>query len=73
MRECLGYEPGRQRLSGSEKTLQGGGRGSQAIHKFATKGASSLNIKDYCGVRKIGYHVQEFSILCMGRFNRWAH
>ena len=28
------------------KLLQGGRRGSQAIYKFATKGASSLNLKD---------------------------
>ena len=28
------------------KLLQGGRRGSQAIYKFATKGAGSLNIKD---------------------------
>ena len=29
------------------KLLQGGWRGSQALYKFATKGADSLNIKDY--------------------------
>ena len=28
------------------KLLQGGRRGTQAIYKFATKGAGSLNIKD---------------------------
>ena len=28
------------------KLLQGGRRGSQAIYKFATKGAGSLNFKD---------------------------
>ena len=28
------------------KRLQGSRRGSQAIHKFAAKGAGSLNIKD---------------------------
>ena len=28
------------------KLLQGGRRGSQAIYKFATKGAGNLNIKD---------------------------
>ena len=28
------------------KLLQGGKRESQAVHKFATKGAGSLNIKD---------------------------
>ena len=28
------------------KLLQGGRRGSQAIYKFATKGAGSLNTKD---------------------------
>ena len=35
------------------KVLQGSRRGSQAIHKFATKGEGSLNIKNYCEVRKI--------------------
>ena len=25
-----------------------GGRGSQAVKKFTTKGAGNLNIKDYC-------------------------
>ena len=35
------------------KLLQGGGRWSQAIYKFATKGAGSLNTKDYYDVRKI--------------------
>ena len=29
------------------KLLQGGRRGSQAICKFAAKGAGSLNIKDW--------------------------
>ena len=29
------------------KLLQGGRRESQAIYKFATKGAGSRNIKDY--------------------------
>ena len=28
------------------KLLQGGGRGSQAVYKFATKGAGGLNSKD---------------------------
>ena len=28
------------------KLLQGGRRGSQAIYKFATKGAGTLNIKN---------------------------
>ena len=28
------------------KLLQGGRRGSQAIYKFATKGAGSLNMED---------------------------
>ena len=28
------------------KLLQEGRRGSQAVYKFATKGASNLNIKD---------------------------
>ena len=35
------------------KLLQGSRRGSQAIHKIATKGEGSLNIKNYCEVRKI--------------------
>ena len=35
------------------KLFQGGGSGSQAIYKFATKGADSLNIKAYGEVRKI--------------------
>ena len=46
------------------KRLQGGRRGNQAISKFATKGASSQHIKDYCEVRKIRYQVMEFSPLC---------
>ena len=45
----------------------GAGGGSQTIYKFATKGAGSLNTKDYCEVREIRYQVKEFSILCMGR------
>ena len=36
------------------KLLQGGRRESQNIYKFATKGAGSLNIKDYCYVNKLG-------------------
>ena len=35
------------------KLLQGGGSGSQAIYKFATKGTDSLNIKAYGEVGKI--------------------
>ena len=42
------------------KLLQGGRRGSQAIYKFATKGAGRL-------ILKIRYQVQEFSILCTRR------
>ena len=49
------------------KLLQGGRRGSQATYKFATKGTGSLNIEDYCQVRKISYQVKEFSVLCVGR------
>ena len=50
------------------KLLQGGGRWSQAIYKFATKGAGSPNIKDYDEVRKIRYQVYEFRVLpFMGR------
>ena len=30
------------------KLLQGGRRGSQATYEFPTKGAGSLNIKDFC-------------------------
>ena len=40
--------------------LQGGRRGSQAIYKFATKGAGSLK-------SKISYQVKAFSVLCLGR------
>ena len=29
------------------KVFQGGRRGNQAIYKFATKGAGSLNIEDW--------------------------
>ena len=49
------------------KLLQGSRRGSQAIYKFVTKGAGSLNRKEYCEVRKIRYQVKECCILCMGR------
>ena len=42
------------------KLLQGVRRGSQAVYKFATKGACSLT-------SKIRYQVKEFNILCMGR------
>jgi len=42
------------------KVLQGGWRGSQAIYKFATKGAGSLDIKDQVWGK-------EFSVLCGGR------
>lgn len=50
------------------KLLQGGGRWSQAIYKFAKKGAGSPNIKDYGEVRKIRYQVYEFRVLpFMGR------
>ena len=66
--ECLGPEPRRQHLCSSEKTVPGGWRGgSQVISKFAIKGAGSLNIKDYCEVRKIRYQIKECSILYMGR------
>ena len=34
------------------KRLKGGRRVNQAIHKFATKGTGSLNIKDYSEVRR---------------------
>ena len=42
------------------KLLQGGWRGSQAIYKFATKGAGSLDIKDQVWGK-------EFSVLCWVR------
>ena len=42
------------------RLLQGGRSGSQAVYKFSTKGAGSLN-------SKIRYQVKEFSFLCMGR------
>ena len=45
------------------KLLQRGRRGSQAIYKFATKGAGSLNI----WTSEIRYQVKKFSILYMGR------
>ena len=51
------------------KLLQGGRRGSQAIYKFVTKEAGSLNSKDYCEVRKTRYQVKEWCILGMGRCN----
>ena len=35
------------------KLLQGGGGGSQAVYKFATKRVDSLNIKAYGEVGKI--------------------
>ena len=48
-------------ISGAlRKLLQGGWRGSQATHKFATKGADSLNIKDQGCVKELG-------VLCAGR------
>ena len=40
-------EPRGQHLSSPEKIAPTGRKGSQAIYKFATKWASSLNIKDY--------------------------
>ena len=43
------------------KLLQGGRRGSQAIYNFATEGAGSLKLKSR-------HRVEEFSILCMGRW-----
>ena len=44
---------------GLRKLLQGGRGESEAVHKFATKGAGSLIVKDY--------QVKEFSILHMER------
>ena len=47
--ECLGPQDGGRGNSISvalRKLLQGGRKGSQAVYKFATKGAVSLNIKD---------------------------
>ena len=49
------------------KLPQRGERWTQATYKFVTKEVGSLNIKDYCEVRKTRYQVKEFSILCMGR------
>ena len=46
--ECLGPQDGGRGNSISvalRKLLQGGRKGSQAVYKFATKGAVSLNIK----------------------------
>ena len=45
------------------KPFQGGRRGTQAIHKFATKGTGNQNIGDYCEVEKIRYQVKEFIFL----------
>ena len=42
------------------KPLQGGGRGSQAVYKFATKGVGGLHSKDQISVK-------ELRILCKGR------
>ena len=35
------------------KPLQGGGRGSQAVYKFATKGAGGLKSKDQISVKEL--------------------
>ena len=47
-------------ISSHEKTTQGGRRGSQAVHKFATKGTENRNIRDYCEVEKIRYQGVNF-------------
>lgn len=40
---------------------------TQATYKFVKQEAGSLNIKDFCEVRKTRYQVKEFSILlCIG-------
>ena len=50
------------------ETWRGHWRGSQFATKFTTKRAGSLNIKDYCEVRKLRYWVKEFAIpLCKGK------
>ena len=43
---CRTPGPGDSISIALRKLLQGGRRGSQAIYKFATKRAGSLNIKD---------------------------
>ena len=45
------------------------GSGNQAAYKFTAKGTGSLNIKDYCEVKKKinRYKVREFSFLHIGR------
>lgn len=40
---------------------------TQATYKFVKQEAGSLNIKDFCEVRKTRYQVKEFSVLCVGR------
>ena len=42
----MSLSPGDRISVALRKLLQGCGRGSQAIYKFATKGAGPLNIKD---------------------------
>ena len=54
-------------ISGAlRKLLQGGGRGSQAVYKFATKGAGGLNSKDQISGRELSIVVGEDASL-------WAH
>ena len=48
------------------KPLQGGGRGSQAVYKFATKGVGGLHSEDQISVK-------ELRILGKGRYTLWAH
>ena len=48
------------------KPLQGGGRGSQAVYKFATKGVGGLHSEDQISVK-------ELRILGKGRCTLWAH
>ena len=55
-----------QSLSSLEKTAPGRKGGSQAMYKFATKGASSLNTKDPIKLRNFTFCVWEDSSF-------WAH
>ena len=46
-------EPGNSISVALRNLLQGGGRGSQAVYKFATKGAGSLKSKDQISVKEL--------------------
>ena len=46
-------EPGNSISVALRNLLQGGGRGSQAVYKFATKGAGGLKSKDQISVKEL--------------------